>query len=175
MLLVYTAIADAAREGVRYAIVHGSSRGTGSGQNNASGPSSNPAQVITIIDNFAGTGPLNHRQTAVIRLSLYPGSCERARTESANVSVVYLHYDPLVTLLPRHTPARKRVAGAGHSLLRTSVMRFGSQKRSGNHPRGGSRQPHSNWRPRLRNRRRPGLRPAANGPGGSRRGGRGRH
>jgi Flp pilus assembly protein TadG len=96
MLLVYTAIADAAREGVRYAIVHGSSRSTGSGQNNASGPSSNPAQVVTVIDNFAGTGALTISRL-VINVT-YPGS-SNAPGQTVNVSVVY-PYDPLVTYFP---------------------------------------------------------------------------
>ena len=96
MLLVYTAIADAAREGVRYAIVHGSSRATGSGQNNASGPSSNPAQVVTVIDNFAGTGPLTISRL-VISVT-YPGS-SNAPGQKVSVSVIY-PYDPLVTYFP---------------------------------------------------------------------------
>lgn len=96
MLLVYTAIADAAREGVRYAIVHGSSRTAGSGQTNASGPSSNPAQVVTVIDNFAGTGPLTIGRL-VINVT-YPGS-SNAPGKTVNVSVVY-PYDPLVTYFP---------------------------------------------------------------------------
>jgi Flp pilus assembly protein TadG len=96
MLLVYTAIADAAREGVRYAIVHGSSRSTGSAQNDASGPSSNPAQVVTVIDNFAGTGALTISRL-VISVT-YPGS-SNAPGQTVNVSVVY-PYDPLVTYFP---------------------------------------------------------------------------
>jgi Flp pilus assembly protein TadG len=96
MLLVYTAIADAAREGVRYAIVHGSSRSTGSAQGDASGPSSNPAQVVTVVDNFAGTGPLTIGRL-VISVT-YPGS-SNAPGQTVNVSVVY-PYDPLVTYFP---------------------------------------------------------------------------
>jgi Flp pilus assembly protein TadG len=96
MLLVYTAIAEAAREGVRYAIVHGSSRATGSGQTDASGPSANPAQVVTVIDNFAGTGPLTTSRL-VINVT-YPGS-SNAAGQAVNVSVVY-PYNPLITYFP---------------------------------------------------------------------------
>ena len=96
MLLVYAVIANAAREGVRYAIVHGSSRSTGSAQSDASGPSANPAQVVTVIDNFAGTGPL---ATSRLVVSVtYPGS-SNAPGQTVNVSVIY-PYDPFVTYFP---------------------------------------------------------------------------
>jgi Flp pilus assembly protein TadG len=96
MLLVYTAIADAAREGVRYAIVHGSSRTSGATKDNASGPSSNPAQVVTVVDNFAGTGALTISRLIVS--VTYPGS-SNAPGQTVNVSVIY-PYDPLVTYFP---------------------------------------------------------------------------
>jgi Flp pilus assembly protein TadG len=96
MLLVYAVIADAAREGVRYAIVHGSSRATGSAQNDASGPSSNPTQVVSVVDNFAGTGPLT--TSRLIVSVTYPGS-SNAPGQTVNVSVIY-PYDPFVTYFP---------------------------------------------------------------------------
>ena len=52
MVLVYAAVADAARAGVRYAIVHGSDRTAGAGVNNAAGPGANPAQVLTVVKDF---------------------------------------------------------------------------------------------------------------------------
>src|ERR1700733_3795701 len=58
MLVVYTTIADAAREGVRYAVVHGSSRSAGTTVTSASGPGNNPAQVVTVVNDFAGSGLL---------------------------------------------------------------------------------------------------------------------
>ena len=109
MLLVYTAIADAAREGVRYAIVHGSSRATGSGQSNARGPSANPAQVVTVIDNFAATGPLTISRL-VISVT-YPGS-SNAPGQTVNVSVVY-PYDPFVT----YFPATLRLGSASQGVI----------------------------------------------------------
>jgi Flp pilus assembly protein TadG len=96
MLLVYTAVAEAAREGVRYAIVHGSSRTAGATQDDASGPSANPAQVLTVVKEFAGTGPLT---TSLLVINVtYPGS-SNAPGKSVNVSVVY-PYDPLITYFP---------------------------------------------------------------------------
>jgi Flp pilus assembly protein TadG len=109
MLLVYAVVADAAREGVRYAIVHGSSRSTGSAQTNASGPAANPAQVVTVIDNFAGTGPLTTSRL-VINVT-YPGS-SNAPGQTVNVSVVY-PYDPLVT----YFPATLRLGSASQGVI----------------------------------------------------------
>ena len=96
VLLVYAAVANAAREGVRYAIVHGSTRATGSAQNNASGPSANPAQVVTVVDDFAGIAPVT---VGLLVVSVtYPGS-SNAPGQTVNVSVVY-PYDPLITYFP---------------------------------------------------------------------------
>jgi Flp pilus assembly protein TadG len=109
MVLVYAVIANAAREGVRYAIVHGSTRATGSAQNNASGPSANPAQVLTVVDNFAGTGPLTVSRL-VINVT-YPGS-SNAPGQTVNVSVVY-PYDPLIT----YFPATLRLGSASQGVI----------------------------------------------------------
>lgn len=96
MVIVYAAIANAAREGVRYAIVHGSSRSSGSGSTNAAGPGSNPTQVVSVIDNFAGIAPLTTSRL-VVNVT-YPGS-SNAPGQSVNVTVVY-PYDPLITFFP---------------------------------------------------------------------------
>jgi Flp pilus assembly protein TadG len=56
MILVYTTIAQAAKAGARYAIVHGSFR-TGTGVDGPSGPG-NTTQVQTVVQNFASAGPL---------------------------------------------------------------------------------------------------------------------
>lgn len=96
MILVYTAVANAARAGARYATVHGSSRATGSGTSNASGPSNNPAQVVTVIDNFASAGALTLSRL-VITVN-YPGS-SNAPGQLVTVTVVY-PYDPLTSYIP---------------------------------------------------------------------------
>jgi Flp pilus assembly protein TadG len=93
MLLVYTTVANAARAGVRYAIVHGSSRAVGSATNNASGPTSNPAQVLTVVSDFAGIGMLT---TSLLVINVtYPGA-SNAPGQTVNITVVY-PYNPLVT------------------------------------------------------------------------------
>jgi Flp pilus assembly protein TadG len=100
MVLVYTTVANAARAGARYATVHGSSRTAGAALTNASGPSANPAQVLTVIKNFASAGPLTTSRL-IIAVS-YPGS-SNAPGQLVTVSVIY-PYDPLTTWL--HWSAR---------------------------------------------------------------------
>ena len=96
MVLVYTTVANAARAGARYAIVHGSSRVAGAGSTNASGPSSNPAQVLTVVTNFARAGMLTTSRLVIT--VAYPGS-SNAPGQLVNVTVKY-PYDPLTTWLP---------------------------------------------------------------------------
>ena len=96
MILVYTTVANSARAGARYAIVHGSSRGAGSGSTNASGPSSNPAQVLTVVKDFASAGMLTTSKLVIT--VAYPGS-SNAPGQLVNVTVSY-PYDPLTTWLP---------------------------------------------------------------------------
>jgi Flp pilus assembly protein TadG len=96
MVLVYTSVANAARAGARYATVHGSSRTTGAALTNASGPAANPAQVLTIVKNFASAGALT--PSRLIIAVTYPGS-SNAPGQLVSVSVIY-PYDPLTTYLP---------------------------------------------------------------------------
>ena len=93
MLLVYTTVANAARAGVRYASVHGSTRTAGSTVDSASGPGSNPAQVLTVVKNFASAGLLTTSRL-VVQVT-YPGA-SNAPGQSVNITVVY-PYDPLTT------------------------------------------------------------------------------
>jgi Flp pilus assembly protein TadG len=93
MLLVYTAVANAARAGLRYAIVHGSTRAAGSTMNSASGPGNNPAQVLTVVSDFAGSGLLT---TSLLVVNVtYPGG-SNAPGQNVTISVVY-PYNPLTT------------------------------------------------------------------------------
>ena len=93
MLLVYTTVANAARAGVRYAIVHGGTRSAGSTVDNASGPGNDPTQVVTVIKNFASGGLLTTSRL-VVHVT-YPGG-SNAPGQYVTVSVVY-PYDPLTT------------------------------------------------------------------------------
>jgi Flp pilus assembly protein TadG len=56
LILVYTTMAQAAKAGARYAIVHGNFR-TGAGATGPSGPGST-TQIETVVQNFASAGPL---------------------------------------------------------------------------------------------------------------------
>ena len=96
MVLVYVTVANAARAAARYAIVHGSSRASGAGTTNASGPANNPAQVVTVVKNFASPGVLSTGRL-VITINYPNGS--NAPGQPVNVTVVY-PYDPLTTWLP---------------------------------------------------------------------------
>ena len=95
MTLVYTTVANAARAGARYAIVHGGTR-TGSGVDGPSGPAQNPAQVMTVVRNFASAGLLS-TGNLVITVN-YPGA-SNAPGQLVSVTVVY-PYDPLTTYFP---------------------------------------------------------------------------
>jgi Flp pilus assembly protein TadG len=99
MVLVYTTVANAARAGVRYAIVHGSSRAVGTTVNSASGPLSNPPQVLTVISNFAGAGLLTTSRL-VVNVT-YPDSAvlpDVANAPGHNVKITVVYpYDPLTT------------------------------------------------------------------------------
>jgi hypothetical protein len=95
VVLVYSTVANAARAGVRYAIVHGGSR-TGVGVDGPSGPGNNPAQVETVVRNFAGAGLLS--QARLIITIAYPAG-SNAPGQRVNVTVVY-PYDPFTTWLP---------------------------------------------------------------------------
>jgi Flp pilus assembly protein TadG len=95
MALVYTTIANAARAGARYSIVHGGTR-TGSGVDGPSGPAPNPTQVVTVIRNFASAGLLT---TANLIVTVnYPGA-SNAPGQLVSVTVIY-PYDPLTTYFP---------------------------------------------------------------------------
>jgi hypothetical protein len=92
MALVYTTIANAARAGCRYAIVHGASR-TGTGVDGPSGPAQNPPEVVTVIKNFASAGLLN---TGGLIITVdYPGA-SNAPGQPVSVAVIY-PYDPLTS------------------------------------------------------------------------------
>jgi Flp pilus assembly protein TadG len=92
MVLVYTTVANAARAGARYAIVHGADR-TGTGANGPSGPSSsNTTQVKTVVNDFASAGLLN---VSNLHIAVnYPNGTNTADSP-VTVTVTYL-YDPWV-------------------------------------------------------------------------------
>jgi Flp pilus assembly protein TadG len=100
MVLVYTAVANSAKAGVRYAIVHGSHR-TGSGPDGPSG-GLDPTQVVTVVQNFASAGILD---TSLLNVSVtYPASTPPTdpgnNTGSSVIVKVVYPYDPFVSILP---------------------------------------------------------------------------
>ncbi len=93
MVMVYTTVANAARAGERYAIVHGSSRAAGTTVDSASGPAADPAQVLNVVRNFASAGLITTSRLVVH--ATYPGA-SNAPGQNVVVTAVY-PYDPLTT------------------------------------------------------------------------------
>jgi Flp pilus assembly protein TadG len=85
MILVYTAVANAARAGARYAVVHGNSR-TGSGVDGPSGAGNNPTQVVNVVKTFANAGMMN--TTALVINVTYPDGTN-APGSRVRVAVTY--------------------------------------------------------------------------------------
>lgn len=96
MALVYTTVANAARAGARYAVVHGSLRSAITGVNGSSGPGNNPPEVVTMVKNFASTGVLSTSRLTVT--VTYPAGTNTVGSP-VTVTVVY-PYDPLTSYLP---------------------------------------------------------------------------
>jgi Flp pilus assembly protein TadG len=90
MVLVYTTVANAARAGARYAIVHGVNQTV-----SASGPGSpcTCTQIQTVVKNFASAGLVNI-SLLVVTVN-YPNGNNNAGSP-VTVSVSY-PYDPLVS------------------------------------------------------------------------------
>jgi Flp pilus assembly protein TadG len=89
-VLVYTTVANAARVGARYAIVHGGER-TGSGADGPSGPGST-TQVQTVVKNFASAGLLD---TSRLNITVTYPSGSNAADSPVTVTVTY-PYDAFV-------------------------------------------------------------------------------
>lgn len=88
MVLVYTTMANAARAGARYAIVHGGDLSSG-----GSGPGADPAAIVTVVKNFASMGLLN-TDNLVVHVT-YPSGSNLAGSPVV-VTTSYV-YDPLVS------------------------------------------------------------------------------
>jgi Flp pilus assembly protein TadG len=90
-ILVYTTVANAARAGARYAIVHGSDRSPSTGDP-ASGPG-NTTNVETLVKQFAGSGMLT---TANVNVTVeYP--TDNKPGSEVRITVTY-PYDPFIVL-----------------------------------------------------------------------------
>jgi hypothetical protein len=95
MILVYTTVANAARAGSRYAVVHGSDR-TGVGPDGPSGPANNPAQVLTVIKNVASAGLL---RTSLLLITVNYPAASNDPGDLLSVTVIY-PYDPFTAYFP---------------------------------------------------------------------------
>jgi Flp pilus assembly protein TadG len=93
MVLVSTTVANAARTGIRYAVVHGATR-TGTGVDGPSGPGST-TQIETNIQRYAGVGLLDTSQLTMT--ITYPDGNNNPGSR-VQVTVIY-PYNPF-TVLP---------------------------------------------------------------------------
>jgi len=94
MLMVYTNVANSARVGVRYAIVHGATN-TGTGTAGPSGPS-DTTEIVKAIKDYAQPGLLD---PARLNISVtYPDGGLNSPGSRVRVTVVF-PYDPF-TVLP---------------------------------------------------------------------------
>ena len=91
MVLAYTTIADAARAGVRYAMVHGGER-SGSGSSGASGPTCPCAEVQNVVNAYADAGLVD--TSNLTTTVTYPDSSNAAGSH-VTVTVQY-PYSPLI-------------------------------------------------------------------------------
>jgi len=88
LLLVYNTVANAAREGARYASVSGTGGGTRAGRT--------PEEVAAEVRKFARAGPVD-----LTRLQISVGYPDGANAAGMRVDVtVEYPYDPLIGLLP---------------------------------------------------------------------------
>ena len=96
MLLVYTTLANSARAGVRYAIVHGSKH-IGGGVDGPSGPGST-TQVETVVKNFASAGLLTIGNLNISVCYTTGSGCSGTNDPSSIVKVTVKYtYDPIVS------------------------------------------------------------------------------
>lgn len=98
VVLVYTSVANAAKTGVRYAIVHG-----------ANSPVTT-TQVQDVVKNFMKAAPLNLSNPGLSIPVSYPDSGCKSPGCRVEVSVVY-PYDPLVGYFPLSITLRSKSQG----------------------------------------------------------------
>lgn len=93
MVLVYTTMANSARAGARYAIVHGGDR-TGVGATGVNGPSGpgSTTQVQTVVTNYAKAGLLD---TSKLTITVSYPNATNSVGSPVSVSVTY-RYDPMM-------------------------------------------------------------------------------
>ncbi|HJT89658.1 MAG TPA: TadE/TadG family type IV pilus assembly protein [Bryobacteraceae bacterium] len=105
MLLVYTTMADSARAGLRYAIVHGRNR-IGTGADGPSGPGSNPPEVLTVIRNNARGGLVSPAALPAACAPGTPGICvtypDGSNAPGSRVQIRVAYAFLPFTILPLH-------------------------------------------------------------------------
>jgi Flp pilus assembly protein TadG len=83
MVLVYTTIANAARAGTRYAIVHGSDN------------TATPAQIKTVVQDFLSAAPIDPTRATM------PDPAYSCKDPGCSVEITVTYpYDPLISYFP---------------------------------------------------------------------------
>jgi Flp pilus assembly protein TadG len=108
MMLLYNTLTEAAREGARYAICHGSQRPDDGTVNGASGPgtSNTDTQIKNLVKRYASAGILN---TANLTVTVSYSNSSNAHGNPVQVTVSY-PYDPF-TVLPLNVTFRATSKG----------------------------------------------------------------
>jgi Flp pilus assembly protein TadG len=92
IVLISNALANAARAGARYAIVHGSFATP------SLGPANDPAQVVAVIKNFAGAAPINNGLLSAASGTVKVRYLDNINTPGSRVEVTVIYpYDPFMT------------------------------------------------------------------------------
>ena len=104
MVLVSNAVANAARAGLRYAIVHGNDQvGAPPCPTCPSGPGNDPAQVVTVVKNFAGAAPLD-KSLLVAGTTVKVRYLDGTNNPGSRVEVTVVYpFDPFMTYFPLGT------------------------------------------------------------------------
>jgi Flp pilus assembly protein TadG len=97
LILTYVTIAQAARAGARYAVVHGALR-TGTGVNGPSGAGNDPAQVVTVVTNITSAAGLT-TGGILTPIVTYPNGSNTVGSV-VTVTVRYPYTPTLVWFLP---------------------------------------------------------------------------
>ena len=113
LMLAYTTLADAARAGTRYAIVHGSYR-TGSGVDGPSGPGNtgNVVDQVKAVTTAAGMSSSNVTVTDTVSEPMYPDGTNNIGAR-VKVKVSY----PFTSVLPLLAPFSVTIGSTSEGMI----------------------------------------------------------
>lgn len=113
LMLAYTTLADAARAGTRYAIVHGSYR-AGSGVDGPSGPG-NTTNVEAVVKKVTSAAGLRATNTTVYDTGAEPMYLDGTNNIGARVRVKVSY--PFTSILPLLAPFSVTIGGTSEGII----------------------------------------------------------